>query len=390
MKLVTFATHNSGYFLSLQESAAKNGFETVVIGYGEKWEGFTQKLIAIKNYLMKINKKELVLFTDAFDCIVLGSAKELENKYKMLNTTKVLFSASRDNMIMQKIFGPINSKDVHEEFNRLVSGCYIGYAGKMVELFDNMCDDNNNKCDPAEDDQIRLTKYYNKCKECLLLDHDSNLFYNIDFDKNIISSFFDILSGTQDKHPVPLESKYYTFQENRIVLASSGNRPVILHGNGNLNLDNFVQELGLTGKIHQNRNYHDYSTKKFIKSIRDEYPTTAFVLKIVLKILHAVAFLFVLTIFFTNNVYIISSIIILNTIVLFLWYCYGFCILTPIENALDDSERHTNSSFISDFFKTHLNIQNIENIIAISTLIIILYGIIKLVFIHEACKRKRK
>lgn len=46
MKLITYATHSTGYFEALKESAARNHFDFEVIGFGTKWNGFTQKLNA--------------------------------------------------------------------------------------------------------------------------------------------------------------------------------------------------------------------------------------------------------------------------------------------------------------------------------------------------------
>jgi hypothetical protein len=383
MKLITYATHNSGYIFALKESAQKHNYDLVIVGYGEEWQGFTQKIIDLKNTLTNLNKNELVVFVDAFDCIMLGPSKEMEEKYKSLNTNKVLFSASRDSFIMEKIFGTINERDTEKEFNRLVAGCYIGYAGKILELFDTMCSEL--KCNKEDDDQVILTSYYNKCKNCLLLDYNCNLFYNIDFDKNHISSFFDIMSGTQDKYELPLDSQYYKFENGRIIL-NNGNKPLVLHGNGNLNLDNFVKELKLTGKIHQNRNYYDYSTKKFFEKIRSEYPTTTYVLRIIVKIFHICLTIYSLSIFFTRNSYLIASIIVFNSFVLYLWYCHGYCIFTPIENALDDSERESKGSYISEFAIKYLGITNINEIISYVPLVYIIYGSIKLAYLSNKCK----
>lgn len=386
MKLITYATHNSGYFFALQESAKNNNYELVIIGYGKEWQGFTQKIIDTKKYLLKLDKNELVVFVDAFDCIMLGPSSEMEKKYKSLNINKVLFSASRDSFIMEKIFGPINPIDKEKEFNRLVTGCYIGYVGKILELFDNMCSEL--KCNKEDDDQVKLTNYYSKCKNCLLLDNNCNLFYNIDWDKNSIVSFFDVMSGNQDKHELPLVSQYYKFENGRIIL-NNGNKPLILHANGNLNIDKFVQELKLTGKIHQNRNYYDYSTKKFFQKIRSEYPITTYIMRIILKLVHIVLIIGAFSVFFTRNSYIILSIIIYNTIILYLWYCYGYCILSPIENALDDTERTSKGSFLTEIGIKYLGITNIGEIISYIPVFFIIYGSIKLVYLNKTCKSNR-
>ena len=90
--------------------------------------------------------------------------------------------------------------------------------------------------------------------------------------------------------------------------------------------------------------------------------------------------------FFTKNPYLIASIIILNSFILYLWYCYGFCILSPIENALDHSERAAKTSYMSDFFINYLSINNINEFMSYLPLVYIIYGSIKLVYLTKKCK----
>lgn len=375
MKLITYATHNTGYFQALKESAENNKFELVIIGYGTKWEGFTKRIEDITNYLKKLNKNELVCIIDAFDCIVLGDSNELKNKYLKLNTNKILFSASRDNAIMEKLFGKINNIDLKKEFNRLVAGAYIGFSGEIINLFDKMC--SIEKCENDKDDQMLLTHYYNSCKDCLVLDNNGDFFYNIDFHKNIISGFFDILSGTQDKDPLPLDSDYYIFQNNRIIL-NNGMKPIILHGNGNLNLDNFVEKLNLTGRVVQNRKYYDYSTKKFFKKIREEHPLITTFLKYFLKFIHIIMmFLPIYIVIYSNNVLLLSLLILIMAIGILLWYLLGYCLLSPIENALDDSDRSSEASFITNTASKAFG-NNLKLILSIYPIVIIIICLIKI------------
>ena len=95
MKLVTVATHSERYFPYLKLSAEKYGHDLVVLGWGKKWEGYTWKLLLMKEYLRGVADNELVCFIDGFDVIVLQSPDKIEAAYFSQvngNTNKVLVS----------------------------------------------------------------------------------------------------------------------------------------------------------------------------------------------------------------------------------------------------------------------------------------------------------
>ena len=49
------------------ESAVRHGFQLVILGWGVKWEGLSQKLYAAHKYAAALPADDIVLFTDAFD-----------------------------------------------------------------------------------------------------------------------------------------------------------------------------------------------------------------------------------------------------------------------------------------------------------------------------------
>jgi hypothetical protein len=51
MKLVTVATHNDKYFPALQESCDRLGYNLVILGWGEKWQGFAWRFKLVRDYL---------------------------------------------------------------------------------------------------------------------------------------------------------------------------------------------------------------------------------------------------------------------------------------------------------------------------------------------------
>jgi hypothetical protein len=265
MYLITYATHDSGYFKALKISAQRNGYELVILGYGDKWEGFTKRFLTMKDFIKEVDatdENKICCFIDAFDIIMLGPSTELESKYKQMNTNKVVFSASNDNFMNKLIFGDLHEKDKDEYYNKINAGCYIGYAKSLLILFENLCD--RMTCKPTANDQALINKYYLQNDKLLMLDTKSELFYNVEQDTTIIQSYTNIIFDIQN--PAELQSTKYRFEQGRIILPN-GSKPLLLHGNGNTNLDNFCKSLDLPLAVKENRNYFLYSTSSFFKDL---------------------------------------------------------------------------------------------------------------------------
>ncbi len=328
MLLLTYATHNTGYLEALKISAKKHNYNLIIIGYGEKWEGFTKRLEKILNYLKKnVDKDEIVCFVDAFDTIMLKDKKELEDKFKKMNTDKVVYSATMDNFFRSFIFGKKNDKDEKHEFNRLVGAPYIGKCKSIIELFANLCD--TYECGLNRDDQVLLTHYYKKCIDCIELDKKSDLFYNLETDDSLIDFYTKLIFQKNDE-PVKINNKYHKFINNEIILFNNS-IPCILHGNGNLNMDAFCNKLGLPTRKKEKRNYFEYSTKTFIDKIIN------LILTYLVKIFHLVLIIVIMIgPYISNNYYFLIGLIVFYITVSVQWNILkGNCIITVIENKLN-------------------------------------------------------
>lgn len=82
MKLVTVATHSERYFPYLELSAKRNGHDLVVLGWGEKWQGFAWKFMLMLEYLKTLKPDEIVCFVDAYDVVILEDPKTIEGFYR--------------------------------------------------------------------------------------------------------------------------------------------------------------------------------------------------------------------------------------------------------------------------------------------------------------------
>ena len=116
MEIITFATHNSGYYDSLKESAEKKGYPIKVLGYGEKWKGHMDKFYRVNEYIHQQPDDKICVFLDGFDTVVLRKEKECLEIFRSIHKQgKVLVSASSATQIITHLlFGggpPKRSKE---------------------------------------------------------------------------------------------------------------------------------------------------------------------------------------------------------------------------------------------------------------------------------------
>ncbi|KJP85531.1 hypothetical protein AK88_04840 [Plasmodium fragile] len=83
LHVLTFATHEQGYFKTLKESCSRLNIELTVLGMGKKWEGFITKLVKVKEYIKSCNDNDIVLFVDGFDTFFVQPANVIVERYIM-------------------------------------------------------------------------------------------------------------------------------------------------------------------------------------------------------------------------------------------------------------------------------------------------------------------
>ncbi|SOV22670.1 procollagen lysine 5-dioxygenase, putative [Plasmodium sp. DRC-Itaito] len=83
LHVLTFATHEQGYFKTLKESCKILNIDLKVLGMGIKWKGFIEKLIKVKEYLKLCNDKDIILFVDGFDTFFVQPANVIIERYLM-------------------------------------------------------------------------------------------------------------------------------------------------------------------------------------------------------------------------------------------------------------------------------------------------------------------
>ena len=269
MKILTYATHETGYFLALTESLKRYNYDLIVLGQGDKWYGLLQKLVSLKNYLSENQSNEVICFVDAYDVIFLDNPKKLEQWFLKQDSNKVYFSATRDNFTTRQVFSKIASQDRNKIFNRLNSGCFIGFRDVIYNLLCDL-DKEYDFSNLQQNDQEIVSKYYSSKKfSNITLDCSSEVFYNLEWNSNPINALYFFSDKVTIKQP--LKSIHYKFNNNKLFVKKSRTYPIVLHGNGNANLDSFTQALELPSKNEENRNYYGYSTTTYFNQIKYKF-----------------------------------------------------------------------------------------------------------------------
>ena len=129
IQVITVATHNEGYFNALQQSCKNNNINLVVLGFNEKWQGFSWRFNLINNYIKNLNDDDIVLFIDAFDIIIIEDIKEIERRFKEFNKPIVI---SYQNLNIIELIGYyiVYGYTGHT----INAGTYIGYVYALTSF----------------------------------------------------------------------------------------------------------------------------------------------------------------------------------------------------------------------------------------------------------------
>jgi hypothetical protein len=241
MKLVTIATHNERMFNIFKESAEKHGHDLVVLGFGQKWRGFTMRYELMLEYLNKIDENDIVMHADAFDSLILSGPDEIETKFKNFNKPIIFGIEMFNNTYFMNYFLSKIAFDIYQKDNILYyinGGSYIGYAKFLKPLLKALL--KLSKELNITDDQILINKYISKS--------NNKEKYGFDF-KNEFYLNTPLYYLNNDK----------TFVKNKKIYIN-GIRPALISYPGSMliNNNNQIEKLGY-------KNNNKTTNKTFIK-----------------------------------------------------------------------------------------------------------------------------
>lgn len=173
--IVTYATHVQGRFNELVNNSFKAS--VVVLGMGEKWNGFMDKPIAVNKYIQNLNDNDIVVVLDGFDTIIKHNPSIAIDKFVKMKVNKAL--VSKENYMMmgklfqQRFFG------VCKKNNNMVAnaGMLMGYVKHLKLLYHGMIQYHNRNPDLNGDDMRILNRI---CKDNLYaIDSKEKIFCNV-------------------------------------------------------------------------------------------------------------------------------------------------------------------------------------------------------------------
>ena len=173
IEVVTYANKSQGMFEDLVNN--EFGVPVTVLGWGTKWNGYSDKSKGVIKHLEKKRDDDLVVFVDGFDSKINRIPDGVAEIFKECGC-KVLMSKDPRSfeflMTKELIFGSCTSNSMAN------AGMYMGYAKELREM---LVDEAAQKC---TDDQVNLNTLCKKY-DYIKVDEDNKIFKNFGpFDKN--------------------------------------------------------------------------------------------------------------------------------------------------------------------------------------------------------------
>ena len=236
LHIITVATESKYYFPYLVESCKKNNNELIVLGFGEKWKGFSWRFKLMIQYLQNIPLEDIVCFVDGYDVICTRNLNELiECFYTISNKHKCKIIVGYEN-ISNTIVKTLSRLRFTNVIN---AGTYISKCKDILDLLSNILNKDSNN---LSDDQFLLNQYYNLNENNIYIDMNGCLFGTI-------------ASGL----PFDDIDKYYILRNNNLYTKDTNTQPFFIHAFNNCNLSTILNKM----------NYNCDST--IINNLKKEY-----------------------------------------------------------------------------------------------------------------------
>jgi len=197
-----------------KKSAEAHGFKPKIYGlkenkkYHDPFIGkghFGMKLRYLLEASKKLKHNDIVLFTDAWDVVIIGDCKKIYKEYKSFKKD-IVFGGETIFAIMYDLIN-IYKYDLSKAFPCLNAGVMIGKAGTIVTLLEKYTE---KEIADSVDDQILWRKIYLENKDKIAVDFNAKLILNTCLTLN----------------------KNYVYEDNVFTYKGTNTQPSIVHAQG--------------------------------------------------------------------------------------------------------------------------------------------------------------
>jgi hypothetical protein len=215
--LATVSTKQHPNLERFIKSAKKHGFNPKILGLHEKktykdpliGKGeFGMKLRYLYKYSKSLRADDIVLFTDAWDVLIIGDCEKVYKDYKSFNKD-IVFGGETIYGVFYDIFNIFNifKLDLSKPFPCLNAGVIVGRAGAIRDLIQKYTE---KTIDDSVDDQILWRKIYLENRDKITIDSKAKLVLN-----------------------TCLTSKNnYVYEDNIFTYKGTNTQPSIIHAQG--------------------------------------------------------------------------------------------------------------------------------------------------------------
>lgn len=236
-KVLAFATEKQAYFDLFIGSCNRYNIDPVILGWGEKWIGFGEKMRTIREYINNLPDDEIIISVDPFDVIFLCGLDEIENKFEKIKAS-FLCGALNLNFFNAIVYNHEFNKTRKKlprtltNYNFLNTGTWISRAGYTRFIIDELIF--KYQMTGTTMDQQLLTGIYIQNSHRVDIDWNCEIFHNLLF-KDFITRRPDL--------------KDLQFYDGRIINTASDSKPCIIHASGNANLKKLAIRLGYEPEV---------------------------------------------------------------------------------------------------------------------------------------------
>lgn len=234
LDIVTVCTHDEGWFTALQESCKRRGAQLTVLGWGERWRGFSWRFNLMRSFLRDRPPDQLVAFVDAYDVLVLCNPTEIVRRFTEITSAAgpaVDIVLGIEDQVTSHIVNFLRGIAFRPCGDHIVNaGVYMGRAGRLLEMLALLPTE-----DTLDDQKLLNNACQGKHREFFrrhtTLDKESRLIFNATCD-HLTGYIGSIRCRSAGLDPQKL-------------VHPNGTVPCFLHCPGGIDMDPFCRVLGL-------------------------------------------------------------------------------------------------------------------------------------------------